>query len=48
MQEYYQARTNSVLDQALEKGCNQLLCGRIKIKKGALSEVYYWFQTLAS
>lgn len=44
--EYYENRTKGVLEQALEKGCNQVLCGRIKIKEGALDDVYDWFQTL--
>ncbi len=44
--EYYPARTKSVLEQALEKNSRQLLCGRIKIKDGALEEVRQWFQTL--
>lgn len=43
---YYQSRTKGVLEQALEKGCNQVLCGRVKIKEGALGEVYKWFKTL--
>ena len=42
----YTPRTKGVLDQAKEKGCNEILCGRIKIKTGALPEVYQWFQTL--
>ncbi len=46
MNEYYETRTKGVLEQALEKGCSQVLCGRIKIKDGALKEVYHWFQTL--
>jgi hypothetical protein len=48
MDDYYESRTDGVLEQALEKGCNQVLCGRIKIKDGALNEVKYWFQTLNS
>lgn len=44
--EYYQTRTKGVLEQAHEKGCNRVLCGRIKIKEGAMQDVLLWFQTL--
>jgi hypothetical protein len=43
---YYPERTKGVLEQAQEKGCNQVLCGRIKIKAGALEEVREWFKIL--
>lgn len=46
MNHYYPERTQGVLEQAREKGSNQVLCGRIKIKAGALEEVYQWFKTL--
>lgn len=46
MTDYYPSRTKSVLEQALEKNSRQVLCGRIKIKNGALPEVRQWFQTL--
>jgi hypothetical protein len=45
-EEYYPARTKGVLEQAIEMGCQQFLCGRIKIKEGALAEVRNWFQVL--
>lgn len=44
--EYYQNRTKNVLEQANEYNCKQYLCGRIKIKEGALSEVREWFAAL--
>ena len=43
---YYPERTKGVLEQAQKNASNQVLCGRIKIKKGALPEVYEWFNTL--
>lgn len=46
MDDYYPNRTKNVLEQALEKGCHQLLCGRIKIKEGSLGEVREWFKVL--
>lgn len=46
MEEYYPSRTKTVVEQALEHNCRQYLCGRIKIKEGALNEVRQWFQTL--
>ncbi|HSW85891.1 MAG TPA: DUF6176 family protein [Rhabdochlamydiaceae bacterium] len=47
MENYYPDRTQGVLEQALAKGSNQVLCGRIKIKEGALKEVHHWFNTLS-
>ena len=32
MENYYPERTKGVLEQAQEKGSNQVLCGRIKIR----------------
>lgn len=46
MDTYYPERTKGVLEQVQEKGSSQVLCGRIKIKEGALPEVYQWFDTL--
>ncbi len=43
---YYPDRTKGVLEQAVEKGCEQFLCGRIKIKDGAMEEVKEWFRVL--
>ena len=48
METYYPERTKGVLEQAQEKASNQVLCGRIKIKDGALEDVYQWFDTLNS
>lgn len=45
---YYPKRTQGVVEQAIEKGCQQFLCGRIKIKEGALEEVKTWFETLSN
>lgn len=45
--EYYPNRTKSVVDQALELNSRQILCGRIKIKEGALEEVRQWFHELS-
>jgi len=45
-EEYYPSRTKGVLEQAVEKGCQQYLCGRIKIKEGSQEEVRHWFQVL--
>jgi|JI9StandDraft_1071089.scaffolds.fasta_scaffold04881_2 hypothetical protein len=43
---YYSDRTKGVLQQAEKKGSSQVICGRIKIKEGALDKVYAWFNTL--
>ena len=46
MENYYPERTKGVLEQAQEKGSNQVLCGRIKIKPEGLKDVYEWFKVL--
>jgi hypothetical protein len=46
MTEYYPERTQTMVEQALEKNCSKVLCGRIKIKEGCVTEVRKWFKTL--
>lgn len=46
MENYYPERTKGVLEQAQEKGSNQVLCGRIKIRPESLGHVYEWFKVL--